>query len=195
MPWIQTYTGRVFDYDDPGAYFDDPQACLTDICQSLSLINRYLGHTKFPYSVAHHSLNLAKCVIPDLAIHALLHDCEEAYIGDVPAPLKYHQHLGDDLAHIRVRVYACLGIRYPSAEEQYIIRLADTDIRRTERYYLMTTAPIPWPEDDGRPALEYPDVEIIATNWEVIRHLFYYEIIKYLNKDLIFKHHWFSPSI
>jgi 5'-deoxynucleotidase YfbR-like HD superfamily hydrolase len=59
-----------------------------DIVHSLSLINRFNGAAKFPYSVAQHSLYVAGLLPPELKLHGLLHDAPEAYVGDMVSPLK-----------------------------------------------------------------------------------------------------------
>lgn len=70
---------------------------ITDIAHSLALQNRFLGHTKHPYSVAQHSLN---CLLAartfyseynednEWCLQVLLHDAAEAYIGDIVTPVK-----------------------------------------------------------------------------------------------------------
>jgi hypothetical protein len=57
---------------------------IEDIAHALSLINRFVGHTKFPLSVAQHSVMAARMLegTPH-ALQALLHDGSEAYLGDV----------------------------------------------------------------------------------------------------------------
>ena len=54
----------------------------------MSLICRYTGHCRTFYSVAEHSIRVAQIVVPELKLHALLHDASEAYIQDISRPLK-----------------------------------------------------------------------------------------------------------
>lgn len=87
--WIQTFTGRAFWPLDP----DPEQIAIEDIAHALSLQNRYAGHTFFPYSVARHSLCVMRLLqmwgAPELVqLLGLLHDASEAYLTDIPAPLK-----------------------------------------------------------------------------------------------------------
>ena len=66
---------------------------IESIAHSLSIINRFTGHTKRPYSVAEHSI-----VCVDIAEHlglpayvqlaCLMHDAHEAYTGDCTSPAK-----------------------------------------------------------------------------------------------------------
>jgi hypothetical protein len=88
--WTQTYTGKRFDPLNP----DPALICIEDISWALSNICRFGGHSSRFYSVAQHSFHLAyyaNTVLKDrsLALACLLHDASEAYLGDVPRPIKY----------------------------------------------------------------------------------------------------------
>lgn len=62
---------------------------VTDIAHGLSLINRFVGQTRFPISVGKHSVDAAVlCKVHlnapvQVQLQALLHDASEAYLGDV----------------------------------------------------------------------------------------------------------------
>lgn len=81
--YIRTYTGRLFNPLDPDPEQIDP----IDIAHSLSLVNRFTGHTNQPYSVAQHSC-LAFDLVFESKPHALLHDASEAYLADLARPVK-----------------------------------------------------------------------------------------------------------
>jgi 5'-deoxynucleotidase YfbR-like HD superfamily hydrolase len=85
---LETYTGLAFDYDDP----QPEMIALADIARALSLTTRFGGHITRHYNVAAHSLLVRALVIeaghPELSKPALLHDAHEAYVGDIPTPLK-----------------------------------------------------------------------------------------------------------
>lgn len=82
-------SGTFFDFANP-----QPDAVhIEDIARALSLTNRFGGHTRWPYSVAQHALLVARLVreaggSPELCFAALHHDSHEAYVGDIPTPLK-----------------------------------------------------------------------------------------------------------
>jgi len=95
MTHIQTYTGKWFSPLDPNP--DDID--IVDIAHSLSMLCRYNGHCSRFYSVAEHSL-LVSSVLEQrhpgnvkLQLMGLLHDSAEAYMADVPGPMKKHMPL------------------------------------------------------------------------------------------------------
>jgi hypothetical protein len=86
--WIQTFTGKKFFPLEP--QIED--ICIEDIAHSLSMQCRFVGHCKEFYSVAQHSVIMARewfAYSGDYAKYALLHDASEAYLSDIPRPLKY----------------------------------------------------------------------------------------------------------
>lgn len=58
------------------------------IAHALSNICRYGGHVNSHYSVAQHSIAIAKLAPPKYFLEGLMHDASEAYIGDIPSPMK-----------------------------------------------------------------------------------------------------------
>lgn len=61
-----------------------------DIAISLSLMCRYIGKTQVYYSVAEHSVHVSHLVSPKNAFWGLMHDAAEAYVGDMPWPIKLY---------------------------------------------------------------------------------------------------------
>ena len=86
--FMQTATGRKFWPLSPRA----DEVFIEDIAHSLSLQCRYAGHCLRFYSVAEHSVliarHLAAKYAPEVALWGLLHDASEAYLVDVPRPVK-----------------------------------------------------------------------------------------------------------
>lgn len=82
--WCQTFTGRMFWPCDPRA----DEVCVEDIAHALALQCRFAGHVREFYSVAEHSVRVSEVVPAEHALAALLHDAAEAYVVDVPRPLK-----------------------------------------------------------------------------------------------------------
>lgn len=88
--WIQTYTGKIFWPLDPRPEEVD----IEDIAHALSFLCRFGGHTEKFYSVAEHSVRLSYIVPQKDRLWGLLHDASEAYLVDLPRPLKYHSAMG-----------------------------------------------------------------------------------------------------
>lgn len=81
---IQTFSGEVFDLLNP----DPKRIRILDIATHLSRICRFIGASRYFYSVAQHSVIVSYAVPTAYAARGLLHDAHEAYVGDVTSPLK-----------------------------------------------------------------------------------------------------------
>lgn len=81
---ILTYSGLVLDLLDP----KPEMICIEDIAVGLSREFRFANQTVAPYSVAQHCYMVSSLVPTQFALHGLLHDAAEAYIKDIPSPLK-----------------------------------------------------------------------------------------------------------
>jgi len=91
MSWITTSTGKHLDFLNP----DPKDICIEDIATGLSNIPRWGGQVNPFYSVAEHCLIMDRAYRgmtdkPDKEVRRaiLLHDATEAYMGDIPRPLK-----------------------------------------------------------------------------------------------------------
>ena len=84
MSWIQTFTGRKVDPLDMGP----GDINIHDIAHALSLKCRFVGHVRTFYSVAQHSVLVARNVPSSMALWGLLHDAAEAYLPDIASPIK-----------------------------------------------------------------------------------------------------------
>lgn len=82
--WIQTYSGRRFTPTKPRM----DSIVIQDIAHSLSMQCRFSGHIKKFYSVAQHSVLVSYLCNHEDALSGLMHDASEAYLVDVPMPLK-----------------------------------------------------------------------------------------------------------
>jgi hypothetical protein len=82
--YFRTFTGRRVHPLSPSPDEID----IDDIAHSLAHQCRFLGHTDSFYSVAQHSVLVSELVPPVDALWGLLHDAAEAYLCDLPAPIK-----------------------------------------------------------------------------------------------------------
>ncbi|WP_431113022.1 hypothetical protein [Variovorax paradoxus] len=94
MTWIITSTGREYHLSGPGALGAEARVFdIEDIAHHLSLINRFMGATSRPYSVAEHSLLCCDIAAragasPVLQLAALMHDAHKAYVSELSSPAK-----------------------------------------------------------------------------------------------------------
>lgn len=82
--WLQTYTGAAFYPLDPRP----EEIRIEDIAAALSKLCRYGGHCIKFYSVAEHCVHVAEYAPDYCKRTALMHDASEAYLIDVPRPVK-----------------------------------------------------------------------------------------------------------
>lgn len=130
MSYITTYTGKHFDPTDPDMSLVD----IRDIAHALSMTCRGNGHVQTFFSVGQHCIWCAKEAQARgydrrVVLACLLHDAGEAYMSDVPRPLKsmlpeyvaveerllhktYEKYLGSDL----------------TAEEAALVKAVDDDV-------------------------------------------------------------------
>lgn len=107
MSWIETCSGLRLDLINP----QPEQIRLFDIAVGLSRMPRFAGQLSRNVSVAFHCLFTVRLVQESRQILAILHDAEEAYIGDMPGPLKKHcpdfVEIGDKLRDVIYFKFQC----------------------------------------------------------------------------------------
>jgi len=102
--WICTYTGRKFWPMDPRPEDID----ILDVAHALSNLCRFGGHCHRFYSVAQHSVHVSQICPAGHALAGLLHDASEAYLVDVPRPIKRAPGMADyRYAEARVMLAVC----------------------------------------------------------------------------------------
>jgi uncharacterized protein len=139
--WCQTFTGIAFWPMDP----HPDEVDIRDIAHALSMQCRYGGHARYFYSVAEHCVSLSNLVPAEFAREALMHDAAEAYLTDVPRPVKAHLIGYKEAEQAVERVVASkYGLTYPWPD---IVMEYDTRILTDERKELMATPPLPWGSD------------------------------------------------
>lgn len=150
--WKQTFTGRAFDLENPRA----SDVHLDDIVRSLSHQVRYTGHAKRFYTVAEHSIIVARILFDalsgddrwEVARFGLVHDFAETYTGDMASPWKA---MLDDRSDGVVRraeeqidraVHERFGLNYDARPR--IVKAADIAALATEKEQIMGPAPRDW---------------------------------------------------
>lgn len=138
--WIQTYSGRRFNPTNP-----NPDAIvIQDIAHALSMQCRFTGHTKKFYSVAQHSVLVSYICDSGDALWGLLHDASEAYLVDVPRPLKRSGKFDSYLefeAQMQEAICKRFGLPF---KEPPSVKKADTQLLATEARDLMSPLHPDW---------------------------------------------------
>lgn len=136
--WIQTYSGSKFYPLDPRT--DDVH--ITDIAHHLGMVCRFNGACTRFYSVAEHSYILSTLVDHEHAMHALLHDAAEAYIGDAVAPFK---GVVTVLQRIERRIMNCIFTRFQMCNEVPAqVKAYDKRLLMNERAAIMRDSNLNW---------------------------------------------------
>lgn len=139
-PWIETYTGGRFHILDP----KPEEILIEDIAHSLSMQCRFGGHARAFYSVAEHSVIVSLLVKPENALHGLLHDASEAYIVDIPTPVKADL---DDYLVLEEDIQNAIVDKFNLSGDYADIKDADKVQLKTEAKYLMKSAGKDWATD------------------------------------------------
>lgn len=124
---VVTYSGKLFNIATPVP----EQVFAIDIAVGLARECRFGGGTKKFYSVAEHSVWMARRAeeswshLPHLPFKCLLHDAHEAYLKDVPTPVKQHFTAAyNALAYpIQDVIHKRLGITVSEEEKRAIAQL------------------------------------------------------------------------
>lgn len=139
-----------------GARFDplnlDPESIvIEDIARALSNTCRYGARSPEFYSVAQHSLHVAEILETtghfDKVLAGLLHDASEAYLGDIPRPIKTLKQM---------KFYRDMDNKIMSKiAEKFQFELDLPEVHEADQRMLMTEKERFWPEDTGPNWPEY----------------------------------------
>lgn len=129
-----------------------------DIAQALSNQCRFGGHCRVFYSVAQHCALAADVCrerggsAPE-ALTALMHDAGEAYLVDLPHPLKHRSPLGPPYKLAEARLEEAIRERFGLEPAGPELKRIDRALLATERRAFASTGD-PWPELEGFEPLE-----------------------------------------
>ena len=151
-PVIQTYSGGTINFADP----DESVFAIEDIAHGLSNTSRYSGQCKRHYSVATHSVIVAMFLPDELKFEGLLHDSTEAFMADIPTPLKI---LLPDYLGIERRLDATIRRQFGlPAEMSPEVKRVDHLVLAIEKPILMGQSVIHW----DLPEIDHTDPTVIV---------------------------------
>lgn len=152
MPYIETRSGGEFWPMSPHV----KDVNINDIAHALSNQCRFSGHTRVHYSVAEHSVRVSRllkdwgCSV-EVQRWGQLHDASEAYLVDLPSPLKYDARFAFyRVAERRVMSVICERFGLPIAQPTEVAE-ADAVLLATEARDLMTISSGHWDKLTHRP--------------------------------------------
>lgn len=139
-PYIETRSGIHFHFLDP----KPEEINIADIGFALANQCRFNGHCHRFYSVAEHSVLVASLVPEEYKLAALLHDASEAYLSDIPSPIKEYLPEYHELeSRVQDRVFHRFDVLY-SLGYHPEIKKADRQQLRTEAYNLLPSRGEDW---------------------------------------------------
>lgn len=154
---IQTFTGEIFYPLDPRM----EEIHLDDIAHGLSNKARFTGHTRRFYSTAEHSVRVSKHLasvgasLMDQYV-GLHHDDTDAYLPDVPTPLKvlpefkWFRDLEDHMQKMCYERFGCVVTDYS------IIKNSDIVLLLTEKRDLMPEKNGNWQHNYTQEPIPHP---------------------------------------
>lgn len=169
--WIRTFTGKKFWPLNPR----EEDICIEDIAHALALRNRFSGHTRVPYSVAEHSVAISVQLrdwgySENVQKWALLHDATEAYLPDIPTPIK---PLIAGFVEIESRLMKAIASKFSlEGEMPSIVKEIDQQICKREMQELFVGEPVVCPRMTSVPDLPIRHV-IRALDWEKAKAYFF----------------------
>jgi len=146
--WIESFMGGKFHFLDP----QPDEIKIVDIAHALSLTCRFGGSCRVFYSVAEHSIRVAEILPEKYKLLGLLHDASEAYLPDLPRPIKAGMPEFKAMENVILQaVFRKYGID-PMLTSDGVVKEADNILLATEARDLMDNtddwATLPFPLSD-----------------------------------------------
>jgi 5'-deoxynucleotidase YfbR-like HD superfamily hydrolase len=144
--WICTRTGIRFYPFDPR----EDEISIVDIAHHLSMICRFGGACAELFTVAQHSVMGSLAIEPAFAMEFLLHDAAEAYICDIPRPIKRHPDFARVYDPVESKIDRLIRRKFNLPETMSPdVKRMDNVMLATEKRDLMNATSQQWHAGDG----------------------------------------------
>lgn len=134
---ISTFSGLYLDTRNP-----QPESIsIYDIAHQLSMQPRYGGRLRQDYTVAQHCIECCLCADDEEKFPALMHDASEAYLCDIPSPIKSEMPQYKAIEDRLMRAIAAkYGFEYPMSPnikevDKYMLELEWSSLVKLYRPY------------------------------------------------------------
>lgn len=129
---IRTFTGIYMNVFEPTPEMIN----IEDIAHALAQQPRFGGHLPQRYSVAQHSINCSYLAETfEEKLDAIMHDASEAYLLDIPRPIKQRLTNYKEIENkLMLMIAEKFGFQYPMTEA---IKQIDEQMLECEWHYLM----------------------------------------------------------
>ena len=172
-PYIETASGKKLYFLEP----DPDQIDIRDIALALSRIPRFNGHTDRLLTVAEHSWSGARYIQEDEKLNFLLHDAAEAYLCDIPSPIK---QVMPQYQALEKTLQQCIEAKFDVDLSTNLVKYYDLTLLSNEAWHLVKSQGSEWPiwNEIKRPAVT-PEFKPLCLDPEVARVVFlelFYEL-------------------
>ena len=177
---IVTYLGEVISLLD----IEKAKINLEDIAHGLAYTCRFAGQCKDFYSVASHSINCLRVAehfgySNELKLYTLLHDASEAYICDIPSPLKkllpeYKKYENA----FQTNIYRTFGLEEITEDKKKMVKEIDNIMFSKEWKVLMDIS-----FEDKNTGLIIPNLTFSSKNIEKVEEEFLIEAKRLIKKE------------
>lgn len=166
-PLIRTHSGLLVDAWSLCA----ADVRLDDIAFALSNECRYAGHAGF-YSVGQHSMLVSGYFHdPWLQLAGLLHDAEEAYLKDMPSPIKARPEMAEYKAagkRVRSTIWGVFGLGDRHDILEQTVKVIDNEVYFRERASFSghlhgQKCIVPWPSGRAYRPFKLKAVSLLTT--------------------------------
>jgi uncharacterized protein len=175
-PWTETYTGKRLHLFNP----DPSEIDLESIAHGLGGMPRFSAQANPWYSVCQHSVLGSELCAPENSLAFLFHDAAEAFVLDLPSPLKHSDELKGYVG-VENGLQSVIFDKFViGAYDIADIKLTDTRMYITERNALMK------PLDDWDTSVEPYNIKITPWSPKYSEAMFIkkYNELMFLFKDI-----------